>query len=378
MKTYELIFNEEENPLGVYGASLVDNPANEYEAIFLSKEETFDSVKLKVKLSNEEKRIVISPLLIPNRKIYRNNAYKGEPGYVFFSENTIEKLQQNFFKQNFNHNSTIGHENKIEGVYIFESWIVEDPEKDKSNHYGFNLPKGSWVVTMKIDNDDVWENYVKTKEVKGLSIDALLEPILVEDNNNYLFKKMKKETINEIVAKAIQEVALASDLKQFKDKDGKEYYASELGEGFVVTDSDGNPMKSQSFEVDGVKYNTDDMGSITSMETVVVEDVIEDSVEDVVEDSIEEQVVVVDEVPVVEDTNELEYENEALKAKVNSLEEENTRLQELINTMNEEVVLMKKETPASGGIQEIELNKEENKTNKNLSTMEALRNVINN
>ena len=126
------------------------------------------------KMADEEKRILTQPILIPNQKIWRN----GLDGYVFLSAETIEKLQQNFFKNQYNLNSTEGHdENRVlNSVFIFESWIVENPENDKSKELGFDLPKGSWVVSMKIEDDELWSE-IKKGVYNGLSIDAILTPI---------------------------------------------------------------------------------------------------------------------------------------------------------------------------------------------------------
>lgn len=168
IKTYEAIFDEEHNT-GVYGISLVENPAMEGLFVALNKDE-----KIQFKELNKEERKVVGLVLEPNKPIYRNN--QGEEYNIVFSEQTIKNLSYNFFKQNFQKNSTIEHEseNKIENVTFVESWIVEDVKTDKQQLYGFNYPKGSWLAVLKIDNDEVWNDYVKTGAVKGFSIDGLL------------------------------------------------------------------------------------------------------------------------------------------------------------------------------------------------------------
>ena len=42
---------------------------------------------------------------------------------------------------------------------------------DKSRLYGYELPKGSWMVTMSIQNDELWSK-IKAGELKGLSIEG--------------------------------------------------------------------------------------------------------------------------------------------------------------------------------------------------------------
>jgi hypothetical protein len=168
MKTYQAVFDENANT-GVYGISLVLNPAMEGSFIALSKQEevTFKEV-------SKEERKVVGLVLEPNKLIYRND---GKEEYnIVFNEETIKNLSYNFFKQKFHQNSTIEHniEQKIENVTFVESWIVEDRKTDKQQLYGFNYPVGSWLATLKIDNLEVWENFVKTGKVKGFSIDGFL------------------------------------------------------------------------------------------------------------------------------------------------------------------------------------------------------------
>lgn len=166
MKTYEAKYDPLKNK-GVYGISLVENPAMEGLFIALSKDN-------KIQLKEVEQRILMGLVLEPNKPIYRNQ--NGEEFNIVFSEETIKDLSYGFFKNNSHSNSTIEHDVKqnIQGVTFTESWIVENPEIDKSTNFGFNYPKGSWVAVMKVDSEEIWNDYVKTGNVKGFSIDAML------------------------------------------------------------------------------------------------------------------------------------------------------------------------------------------------------------
>lgn len=188
MKTYEAVFDEEHNT-GVYGISLVHNPAMQGMFIALSED-----TKIKFKDVNKEEKKVVGLVLEPNKPIYRNN--NGEEYNIVFSEQTIKNLSYNFFKQNFQKNSTIEHEEnqRIEGVTFVESWIVEDKKNDKQNIYGFDYPVGSWLAVLKIDNDDIWDNYVKTGQVRGFSIDGLLS---LKEVNLKSEINMSKEVLEE-------------------------------------------------------------------------------------------------------------------------------------------------------------------------------------
>lgn len=249
MKTYEAIFNEEVS--GVYAVSLVESPAMEGLFVALNKQE-----EIQFKEVDKEQRILMGLVLEPNKPIYRNQ--NGEEFNIVFSEQTIKDLSYNFFKQNHQKNSTIEHdtEQKIAGVTFVESWIVEDPKKDKSANFGFSYPKGSWVATMKIDNADVWENYVKTGKVKGFSIDAMLSlkevnlKSEVNMSNQILEETQKSNSLLEILMSKLglnKEEQIEVKFGMVKAKDGSidfEYDGEELevGANIWVTMPDGARM----------------------------------------------------------------------------------------------------------------------------------------
>ena len=168
MKTYEAKYDPLKNK-GVYGISLVENPAMEGLFIALSKDEP-----IQLKEIDKEQRILMGLVLEPNKPIYRNQ--NGEEFNIVFNEETIKELSYGFFKNNNHGNSTIEHDVKqnIQGVTFTESWIVENPKIDKSTNFGFEYPKGSWLAVMKVDSDEIWNDYVKTGKVQGFSIDAML------------------------------------------------------------------------------------------------------------------------------------------------------------------------------------------------------------
>jgi hypothetical protein len=168
MKTYLAQYDPLKNK-GVYGISLVENPAMEGLFIALSKDEP-----LQLKEIDKEQRILMGLVLEPNKPIYRNQ--NGEEFNIVFNEQTIKDLSYGFFKNNNHGNSTIEHDVKqnIQGVTFTESWIVENPKIDKSTNFGFEYPKGSWLAVMKVDSDEIWNDYVKTGKVQGFSIDAML------------------------------------------------------------------------------------------------------------------------------------------------------------------------------------------------------------
>ena len=108
--------------------------------------------------------------LIPDKSIYRRND-KGDEYYIYFSKNTVRQASELFFKKSNHKNATFEHENKIDGVTIVESWIVEDSKKDKTALYGLDVPVGTWMVSAKIDDQELYDK-AKSGEIKGFSIEG--------------------------------------------------------------------------------------------------------------------------------------------------------------------------------------------------------------
>ena len=164
MKTIELYIDEENEFSGIEAISVVENPAIEEDFIALKKQQ------VKLAEVDKEKRILMGAALIPNKKIYRTN---GEDEYnIFFSEDTVRKASELFLSRGKQNNSTLEHDVKLNGLSVVESWIIEDKKKDKSRKYGFSLPVGTWMVSVKVNNDEIWNDFVKEGKVKGFSIEG--------------------------------------------------------------------------------------------------------------------------------------------------------------------------------------------------------------
>lgn len=337
---YKFVFDEEKME-GVYSASLVEEPAIDIEMIHFSKEE-----KQEWLMASEEKRLVVSPVMIPNKKVWRNKLN----GFVYADEETIERLQQNFAKQRYGNGSKIEHKTPVKGVYVSESWLVSDPSNDKANALGFkDLEKGTWMMSMKIEDEEIWNDYIKSGKVKGLSIDAILG---VKKENN--FKKMDKKTVQDIVEMAIEKVAMASELKEFKISDEQSIYASELSLDAILTDSEGKALPNLEFEFEGKKYETDEMGAIKSIEEITVEETLieEEMAEEIPAQSSDVEVKLAEKEALV-----LELENKLAEkeAKISELEAEIVKLQADIVLKESEKIEMSKDTPASEGIKNVPL-----------------------
>jgi hypothetical protein len=190
MRIIELIIDNDSD--GIDAVSVVDMPAIESNFIALAKD-----YEMKLAEVDPEKKILMGAALIPNKQIYRK--VNKDEFYVYFSKDTVRKASELFLKNGNQGNATLQHKSKIDGMTVVESWIVEDTEMDKSKKYGFEVPAGTWMISMKVDNDDVWDK-VKAGEVKGFSIEGYfadkLEMQMQEENDKQLIDKIKELLAN--------------------------------------------------------------------------------------------------------------------------------------------------------------------------------------
>jgi hypothetical protein len=222
MEIIELILSDTELASGVEAISVVEEPAIEEDFVALKSQE------YKFAEADKEKKILVGPLLIPNKPIFRKDGEKEY--YIYFSRNTVLKASQMFLKAGNQSKSTLEHEDVIDGLTLVESWIVEDPEMDKSNVYNMSLPKGTWMGTVKVENDDIWNNYVKTGKVKGFSIEG------------YFADKAERPTESELSATSEEQEA--------------QYILDQLHEMILTYQETGNiELESYSDYPSGVKNN---------------------------------------------------------------------------------------------------------------------------
>jgi len=182
MRIVELVIEKDLD--GIDAVSLVDAPAIEENFIALNKEYKIEFAEV-----DTEKRILMGAALIPNKQIYRKNGK--DEFYVFFSEATVKQASELFLKNGNQSNATLEHKAKFDGATVVESWIIDNPEMDKSKQYGFSLPKGTWMISMKIEDDKVWKQ-VKEGVYKGFSIEGyfadklqMSEEIALESYSDY-------------------------------------------------------------------------------------------------------------------------------------------------------------------------------------------------
>ena len=195
MEIIELVIDENEELSGIEAISVVESPAIEEEFIALKNED-----KIRLAEVSKEKRLLIGAALIPDKPIYRKSG--DHEFYIYFSKETVAKASQMFLQAGNQGQATMEHATeKLEGMTVVESWIIEDEVHDKSRKYGLDMPIGTWMISIKCTNDDIWNNYVKKNKIKGFSIEGYFIDRLSERPKDKQTDKLSQEDklLNEII-----------------------------------------------------------------------------------------------------------------------------------------------------------------------------------
>ena len=199
-KIIELVIDENDEMSGIDAVSVVSSPAIEENFIALHKHE------VELKEIDTEKRILMGAALVPNKQIYRRND-KNEEYHIYFSKDTVRKASELFLMRANQNNATYEHDKKLSGMSVVESWIIEDEKKDKSAKYGFSLPVGTWMISMKVNNDEVWKD-VKEGKVKGFSIEGYFADKYEMSLNPAV---TEPQTEDEVLLEAIKSIILKEE-----------------------------------------------------------------------------------------------------------------------------------------------------------------------
>jgi hypothetical protein len=194
MNIIELIIDENEEFSGIEAISVVENPAIDEFFIALKKDDNL----IRLAEVDKEKRLLMGGALIPNKPIYRSNGE--DEFYIYFSKETIVKASQMFLKKGNQSKSTLEHASKqLEGMTVVESWIVENTEVDKSKLYGLKMPVGTWMITMSVDNNTIWEK-VRKNLIRGFSIEGYFADKLQRPQDKQKDTLIKEqELVNQII-----------------------------------------------------------------------------------------------------------------------------------------------------------------------------------
>ena len=194
MEIIELVIDENEELFGIEAISVVENPAIEEDFIALKNQD-----QIRLAEVSKEKRILMGAALIPDKPIYRKS--EDHEFYIFFSKETVAKASQMYLKAGNQGQATMEHATeKLEGMTVVESWIIEDEVHDKSRKYGLDMPVGTWMISIKCTNDEVWAK-VKEQKIRGFSIEGYFADRL---SNRPLDKQVDQLTeedklLNEII-----------------------------------------------------------------------------------------------------------------------------------------------------------------------------------
>ncbi len=120
----------------------------------------------------EDQMIVTGPLMVPDKLILRIDE-EGNPYHCYFSEETVRTIAKKMMKSKLLDTLNIEHiSDDIVDGYMMENWIIEDSKNDKARFYGFDLPKGTWMGSYKIEDPEVWKR-IKEGELRGFSIEGM-------------------------------------------------------------------------------------------------------------------------------------------------------------------------------------------------------------
>jgi hypothetical protein len=199
-----------------YAISMVEAPAIESDFVALAEQK---EEKQQVFLESNERHMVYGAALIPEKDIYRNNGE--QEFYISFTKESIEKMSQDFMKEYRQHEVKTDHEDVANEVCVVESWLVEDSYKDKANALGINVPEGTWMVGMKVNNIETWDR-IKAGELKGFSVESMLtleefskqndNNMNIETNDMNFWNKMK-EVLAEVFSKKEEAVEEPTEIE---------------------------------------------------------------------------------------------------------------------------------------------------------------------
>lgn len=206
-------FDLKDKTKGVFAMGLVGEPAIQDDWIKLGKLKP--SAVFKLELADKEKRIITGVALIPEIDIPRADQ-SGNPYILRFDAPTIVELSHGLIQNNHQANTTIDHDFEVEGVTLCESWIVVDSVHDKLVKLGKTPIVGSWALSYKVDNDEVWNDYIKTGIIKGFSIEAMEGKLSKQLNINKMSKPNLLDGLKSLISSFNEEVNLA----EFVTEDG--------------------------------------------------------------------------------------------------------------------------------------------------------------
>lgn len=192
LPVYKLVISDEDPVSGVDYVALVDVPATEFNWVAFSKHQP-----AQFKIQNEEQRIIGGALMVANLPIYRKE--NGREYYVVFDEPTIKTVCYKYFRNRFTSNVNLMHnpQQKVGGVYMVQSYLIDKQNGLNAPKWYPEIPDGSWFGCFKVDNQDVWDNYIKTGRLQGFSVEGMFGQMHVTDASEIIIQQLIEIIKNE-------------------------------------------------------------------------------------------------------------------------------------------------------------------------------------
>jgi hypothetical protein len=149
-------------------------------------------------IQSEDKHIISGPLMLADQPIYRNNAKFGEH-YVVFKPDTIKDISIKFAKKGYQQNVNLMHDSnmQLDGLVMFESFIV-DKARGILPMEGFEDAKdGSWFGSFYVENPQAWQ-LIKEGKVKGFSVEGYFD-YDIPDNRPKTYAEQKLAELAELL-----------------------------------------------------------------------------------------------------------------------------------------------------------------------------------
>ena len=339
----------------VFRIALVENPAIETDFIFLSKED--HPIQLSVQ---DEKRMIYSPVLIPDKVIPRVSE-SGEKYEIFFSGDTIEEIAKDYMLKK----ATLGEWNSehdenelLDGVDVVENWIVENPSNDKAAELGFKVPSKTWMQGTYISNEKVWSD-IKSGKYKGVSVEADMSHELINLNNANTMSETNRK-LDSILARLGRVIPTnVTKLASMDVGEGVLIYADSFEEGAKVYADEAMTVPAEgSFEIEGKTFTVEgktftvEGGVLVSVSEAAPEAEPEVALEEVTVDAPVEEVAEAVKEEVVEEVVEEVKESiedivAGLVSKAESMKKENEDLRSALSEVKEKLSAIETLTSAN-------------------------------
>ena len=310
-----------------YAISLVESPAIEETLVALEEQKP-----IKVQLADEEKYMVYSAVLVPDKPIYRRNE-DGDEFYIEFTKESIEKMAQEYLMNYRQNEITLDHATMANDITLVESWIKTDMYKDKSVAIGLSedLPIGTWIAGLKVNQIDAW-NRIKNGELRGFSVESMisLEEFSKQEQNT---NNMNIET-NDMFWDKLKNILKDTFSKKVEEPTVEELAANS---GFTNVEEYEKEVEAVKEELEEQNAPTEPQAQEPTVETPKTE-------EQVAEEPNAEEPKPTEEAPKAEEKPQ--ENNKHLEELINSLKEEINALKEMNNGLNDKVKELSKEPSA--------------------------------